>query len=427
MRKALVLAGILTAIGVSGCSKAQSSPKTASEETANVSVLNQPVVEKTACKAETGVAIEPTAWADANNEFGFAMLRNSEKSTVISPYSVERALGMVLDGACGETAKQMRTALSLPEADNLSAAGAMIENDMLTDADKIAINIDNRVWLAQNYTLTADYASSTASHYRAAPQILDFVGDPDGSRETINADVAKSTNDRIKDILPPGSVSPATKVVLTNAIYFKAPWTDAFDPKATDKQDFKGFAGTTQVDMMHHEKPHMVYNNDALIAFDMSFQDTNYAFMVILPKEVTPEALSAMESGLSAKSLREMRGKMEDVTVRLSMPKFRVEAGTRLKALMQRLGMDLAFTQDADFSAISGKSDIFIDDIYHKAFIEVAEEGAEAAAATAVVMKMRAMAPVERDLAITVDHPFVYAIIEKMSGTALFIGRVTDL
>lgn len=427
MRKALVLAGILTAIGVSGCSQAQSAPESANEENSNVSATRSAVVEKAVCKAETSVAIDPLAWADANNDFGFAMLKNSEKSTVVSPYSVERALGMVLDGACGETAEQMRTALSLPEANNLSAAGAMIENDMLSDAEKIAINIDNRVWLAQNYTLTADYASSTASNYRVAPQTLDFVGNPDGSRETINADVAKSTSDRIQNILPAGSISPNTKVVLTNAIYFKAPWTDAFDPKATDKQDFKGFAGTTQIDMMHHAKKHMVYINDALTAFDMSFKNANYAFMVILPNEVTPEALSAMEAGLSAKSLREMRGEMEEATVRLDMPKFRVEAGMQLKQLMKSLGMELAFTHAADFSAISGEPDIYIDDIYHKAFIEVAEEGAEAAAATAVVMKTRAMRPVARDLTITVDHPFVYAIIEKKSGTALFIGRVTDL
>ena len=441
MKKVIVWASMMLALSAAGCSKNQGtpSPEAATAEGKSGNAPDAALADAlSACvRVDGNQTMTAQQWADANNAFGFALLAKlseNEKSpaTVLSPYSIERAVGMVYEGACGSTAAGMRKALSMPEATNISMAGAEIEKAMLGNIpNELTLAIDNRVWVEQSFALVDDFVKRVQDAYQAAPVSIDFKGDPEGSRTTINQDVAASTKDRITDILPPGAISIVTRLVLTNAVYFKAPWKDAFSPEKTTDEEFKGATANNKIRMMHHIKKHNAFINDAFVAFDMDFMADNYAFMVVLPTvaegQSAADALQSVEAGLSAEKLREIREQMDSAKLNLSMPRFKLEAGAMLKPLLSALGMNLAFSDDADFRGINGGKDLRISDVYHKAFIEVTEEGAEAAAATAVAVNTRMMRPPERTFDVVVDHPFAFAIIEKSSGAALFIGHVRDL
>ena len=439
MKKTFLIAGLIMAMGLCACSKKPAAEEVvapvaqAPEAEGNeVKAEENKAEEAKACKAATDVAIDETAWADANNAFGLAMLKATQGTSVVSPYSVERAVGMVLEGACSTTADEIRTAMSLPLAANLSDAGKKVENAMLAEfAEGVTVNIDNRVWVNNEYKLLDDYVATIKAAYRAEPTALDFVNAADEALKTINDSVAKSTQDKIKDILPAGSVNALTRLVLTNAIYFKAPWQHNFNAEATKKADFKTAEGVIQVDMMSHKKEHRVHDAETYTALDMGFAGSTYSLMIVLPKLAeganVDEALTAVENSFDAKSLREMREKMENQNVELEMPKFRIDSGVALKSMLSALGMKAAFTDSADFSGISGKDDLYISDVYHKAFINVDENGAEAAAATAIPMMMKSLHRPTEPIKVTVDHPFMFAIMENNTGAALFVGRVNKI
>ena len=441
MKKAFLLAGLIMAVGLCACSKKPAAEEVvapvaqapdAQEGEMKADDAAKAEANKETCKITTDVAIDEAAWADANNAFGLAMLKASQGSSVVSPYSVERAVGMVLEGACGTTASEIRTAMSLPEANNLSDAGGKVEKSMLAEfAEGVTVNVDNRVWVDGSYKLLDDYTARVKAAYRAEPTTLDFVNASDAALKTINDAVAKATNDKIQNILPAGSVNGMTRLVLTNAIYFKAPWQHSFNAELTKKADFKTADGVIQVDMMRHKKEHRVHEAETYTALDMGFAGSSYSLMIVLPKLAeganVDEALTAVENSFTAASLREMREKMQNVDVELEMPKFRVEAGTPLKSMLSNLGMKAAFGNDADFSGISGKDDLYIAEVFHKAYIDVDENGAEAAAATAIPMMMKALHRPANSIKLTVDHPFMFAIMENNSGAALFVGRVNKI
>ena len=441
MKKVIVLASLILALSATGCSKNQGTtePESAKAEGKTVTAPDAYRADDlTACvRVEGEQTMTVQQWADANNDLGFALLaklseNENSTSTVVSPYSIERAVGMVYEGACGNTADGIRKALFMPDAVNISVVGSSIEKSMTGNVtEDMTLVIDNRVWVEKSYALVEDFVKRVSEAYQASPTSIDFKMDPDGSRVKINQDIAASTKDRITDLLPPGSISIVTRLVLTNAVYFKAPWKEAFSPEKTTDEDFKGVKATNKIKMMHHIKKHNAFMNDALVAFDMDFMSDDYAFMVVLPTladgQSAADALKSVEASLSAEKIREIRSQMESVKLNLSMPRFKLEAGAMLKPLLGSLGMSLAFSDDADFRGINGGTDLNISDVYHKAFIEVTEEGAEAAAATAVVVNTRMMRPPERTFDVVVDHPFFFAIIEKNSGAALFIGHVKDL
>ena len=438
MKKIWILAGLVLALFVVGCSKSQATPapENANAEGSVAGADGRRAVgdDLASCVLVQGEqTMTSQQWADASNQFALAMLSKlpDSRMTVFSPYSIERAVGMVYEGACGETATEIRKALAMPDATNISLAGAEIETLMTGHvAPEMTLAIDNRVWVEKAYTLMEDYVRRVDAAYHAQPVSLDFSGDPEGSRKKINDDVALSTKDRIRDLLPPGAIDIVTRLILTNAVYFKAPWKDAFSPDHTVDAEFRGSAANSTVRMMHHSKNHRVYMDDAFVAFDMDFIADNYTFMVVLPTladGMTGDgALRAVEEKLSAEKIREIRAQMENVKVNLSIPKFKIESDMKLAPMLRSLGMNLAFG-DADFRGINGGRDLRIAEVIHKAFIEVAEEGAEAAAATAVLVKTRSLRPQERSLDIVVDHPFFFAILEKSTGTALFVGHVKDL
>jgi len=396
------------------------------------------VVEAEGCAPSSkGAVAEVSAWVDANNALGLALLRAEPlqecAGTIVSPYSVQRALGMVLEGACGETAAQMRTALFLPDAENLSRLGSEVEATLLSRlGEDVTINIDNRLWVEKTFTLAEDYLARVRDSYRALPEAVDFINESEASRKRINDAVAKATNDRIKDILPNGSVSSLTRLVLTNAVFFKAPWEDPFNARFTRKGDFAAPHGTVQVDMMHQSEQFSLYTHEQFMSLVMPYVGRSYGLLVILPNRIEGkselEALGDVEARLTPELLRAMIMEGTSARVDITLPKFKIEADLRLKDLLTALGMKLAFETEADFSRMAAERLLFISEVFHKAFIEVNEEGTEAAAATAVSMKGGGVGLMDPPppIPFIVDRPFAFAIVHQPTGTVLFMGRVTD-
>ena len=432
-----------------GCSKAQS-PEVVETPSASESEIpstqapdgNAPALSELKAKNVEPPSLSPDAeldakaWSDASNSFSLNFLRatgSNLSNTVLSAYSVERAMGMVLEGARGETANQMRATLRMPASDNLGEMGYNVEQMLLYSiGNEGALHIDNKLWLEKSYALLDTYTSRMKSSYPAEINQVDYIHAPDESRQTINASVAQSTMDKIQEILPAGSITTTTRLVLTNAIYFKAPWKDSFDANATKKEDFKTSKGPVQVDMMFHTKTHPVYQAENYTAVALPFAGSSYYLAVILPDLAdgvdVNEALVKVENSLNAETLRKINDEFSPNMVKLKMPKFRVEFGASLRSLLQGMGMVLPFGDSADFTGISGTDDLKISDVFHKAYIDIDEKGAEAAAATAVVMVTKSLIrpPLNEPLEITVDHPFTFALMDHETGTALFMGRIVN-
>lgn len=443
MKKTLLIALALTACTF-GCSKKQDEVQAPTQETlahapeTDATDSKDDMTQNAECQMpEFQADIDAQQWADANNDFGFKMLAHvaeagEGKGHVVSPYSAERAIGMVLDGACGSTLTQIYHALQLPLAKNVSAAGAQVDKYFSEEfGPNVTIDIDNKVWVEKNITLLEDYTTSLKANYDIEVRNVDFKGDPEGARQAINDDIYKATHEKISDLLQKGMISPLTKAVLTNAIYFKAPWAENFPAEATDKADFFAANGAIKVDMMHHNKRHRVFVDDKITAVDLAFAESPFSLVILMPtagEQPQPDALKTLQQNMDAKAFRELAQKMQSKDTVLSLPKFKIETSIPLNSLLKSLGMTEAFSDDADFSRMTGKEDLFISDVIQKAFIDVNENGTEAAAATAAIMYMKAMMrpDPEPPVTVTIDHPFMYALVENQSGAILFLGDVQN-
>ncbi|MBR4984112.1 MAG: serpin family protein [Proteobacteria bacterium] len=451
MKKTLLIALAIAACAF-GCSKKQDEVQTPTQE----SIASQDSIVKDG--VDTGAAdvqenvkntadrvcqlpeyqddIDARQWADANNAFGFKLLahvsaNSQEKGNVVSPYSAERAIGMVLDGACGSTLTQIYGAMSLPLAKNVSAAGAEVDKYFKEEfGPNVTIDIDNKVWVEQTISLLDDYANSLKANYDIDVRNVDFKADPEGARKAINDDIYQATHEKISELIQKGMITSLTRAVLTNAIYFKAPWVDNFKPENTDKADFFTADGAVKVDMMHHTNRHRVYVDDKLTAVELRFAESAFALIVLMPTAGDqPDALKSLQESMDANTFRELALKMNSQETILSLPKFKIETSIPLNSLLKSLGMTTAFTDAADFSRMTGDTDLLISDVIQKAFIDVNENGAEAAAATAVVMRTKSMIRPDpsEPIKVTIDHPFMYALVEGQSGAILFLGDVKKI
>lgn len=428
MRKILWLLALVSMVGLNACQKeskpaeAVDMPKDCQEE--------MKVAEETVEVVAMPV-ITDEAWVDANNHFGLNLLRHEpiDESVIASAFSIERALGMTLDGAAENTAKEMRAALSLPEASGLGAAGARIEAQILktfSDDATVAIRVVNRLWLEKAYTLHSEFLANAKENYHAEPTHLDFVSEPDASRITINTAIAEATNDKIKDLIPAGIITPDTRLVLTNAIYFKSPWAKPFKKEKTKKVDFTSPDGKLEVDMMHMTEHLPLYRGDGFSALTLAYGGSAHALVVLLPDAHEIDALAKLEGELNAQSVRDIVEKSEEVRVGVALPKFKIERELSLKEVLKKFGMNDAFSiASANFSKMTSSNDLYISEVLHKAVIEVDEDGTEAAAATAVVMMMRSMHRPENEAIVpfVADHPFSYMLIETQSKSIVFAGR----
>ena len=343
-----------------------------------------------------------------------------------SPYSISTALAMTYGGARGETQKQMADVLhfTLPRQNLYSAFGAL--QKQLVQKDKSCgyqLLFANGLWGQQGEPFLKEFLNLTEYYYGANLSQLDFVNETDQSRRTINSWVEEKTNNKIKDLIPAGGVDEQTAMVLTNAIYFKGEWKTKFSWWKTRKTDFAVSAkDKVKVPMMHLKEDFRYYEDEKLQILELPYKGDEICMVVILPTNI--EGITEIENTLTAESLNVLLSKIKSTKVDVYFPRFKMTWGTfSLKNTLAALGMPGAFEPErADFSGMNGRRNLWISDVFHKAFIEVNEKGTEAAAATGVVMaKAFYIEPVFR-----ADHPFVFIIRDNRSGSILFMGRVIN-
>lgn len=350
-----------------------------------------------------------------------------DKNVLVSPFSISAALSMTYAGAHGNTAQQMASVLNytLPD-DRLHSAFGTLLSDLTTPHDGYQLNVANRLFGQTGYPFHDQFLQTTANNYRAPLEPTNFVENPEGSRVRINDWVADQTNDKIKDLLPSGSVTGDTRLVLTNAVYFKADWKHQFDRDATyDEQFYNSRNGTSQqVSMMHQQHSFSYAEGAGYQMLEMPYAGDDLSMVVMLPTD--RDGLTSLEASLTPQLLDEGLASLQSTDVRVALPKFTFDGKFRLGTTLSDLGMPDAFTGAADFSGIADDS-LQISDVFHQTFVAVDEKGTEAAAATAVVVTVTsAVLDPPTPKFFNADHPFLFALRDTHSGSLLFLGRVTD-
>ena len=370
---------------------------------------------------------------EANNQFAFeyySHLKNRETGNIFfSPFSISSALVMTYEGAREQTAKEMQSVLHFPADDNLRRTEYLkIFNELNKKDKKYELNIANALWAQKDYQFLSDYIDTVEKYYGGKTNNLDFVKDPEGSRVTINDWVEKQTKDKIKDLIPQGVINDMTRLVLTNAIYFKGEWVKQFDKENTTDEDFRiNENDSVKVPMMQRTDEEAEFNyaeNKDLQILEMPYSGEDLSMLILLPKN---DDLAKVENSLSTENLAQWKKDLKKQRVEVFVPKFKFETKYLMTEDLKAMGMPTAFGLGADFSGMDGKKDLFISEVIHQAFVEVNEEGTEAAAATGVVMMLGALPGEETKIPVfRADHPFIFLIQEKNSGNILFIGRVVN-
>jgi serpin B len=347
-------------------------------------------------------------------------------NVLFSPYSISTALAMTYAGARGKTEAEMAEVLhfALPQ-ERLHPAFAAITAD-LGDETRHGYELvaANRLWGQEGYTFLPGFLGITREHYGAELAQVDFAGNTERARQAINGWVEKQTREKIKELIARGILDALTRLVLTNAVYFKGNWESQFDEKLTREGRFTVARDRrVSVPMMHQESQFKYAALPKLQVLEMPYAGEDLSMLVVLPSEV--DGLSRLERSLSAEGLAEWTERLRKAKVSVFLPRFTTTCQFELKAVLAAMGMPEAFHRvRADFSGMNGKRDLCISAVIHKAFVDVNEEGTEAAAATAVVMRLKSAprpSPVFR-----ADHPFLFIIRDNRTGSLLFVGRVAD-
>lgn len=375
--------------------------------------------------------------ADGNTAFAldlYQQLASQEGNLFYSPYSISSALAMTYAGAEGLTAEQMAAVFHFLENEDQLHAGfnalsqhlqSLAELDIPEDqGDPFQLNIANSIWGQQDFHFEEDFLDTLALNYGAGLRLLDYVNAPDESRQIINQWVSDQTQEKIQDLIPEGAVTPDTRLVLSNAIYFKATWMEPFEESLTENGIFFGLDGEEiEVPMMSlgSDASLPYYQGDGFQAVALPYVGGQVSMLVLLPDEGN---FREFEAGFSQDLLDTVVSELLFSPVQLTFPKFEFETEISLAKTLAAMGMPEAFSGAADFSGMTGDKDLFISDVFHKAFVGVDEEGTEAAAATAVIMKLTA-AP-ENPIQLTVDRPFLFAIRDHQTNSILFMGRVVS-
>ncbi len=381
----------------------------------------------TACAANkpaTECNNTPAASIDSTQSFAFSLFSavNSSAEDIenfcISPASAEWALAMTANGARGETAKQMYEALGYPDAaEERTAFNTLQQSNIktLNNSNEAKVSVANSIWVNKEIKLKSSFIEENTRFYNATVKNTNF--DTEAIKE-INSWCSDKTEGKIKSIL--NDAAPATQLLLINALYFKAKWSKPFYKEATKDDTFtKANGEKVIVPMMWRQQITNYYEDSIIQATEKSFKNGEYSMLLVLPRKWVsmPEAIDHI-----AEMYKKGLFSNKKYNVHLTMPRFRTEFGTSLKPMLNAMGIDDAFTADADFSKIS-KTPLLINDVIQKSYISVDEDGAEAAAVTAVQMRAAGL-PREELKFLTLDRPFIYAIKSNATGEILFIGKV---
>lgn len=363
-----------------------------------------------------------------NTEFAldiYGKIKEQEGNLFLSPYSISTAFAMTYAGAKGETEKQMAEAMrfTLPQ-NKLHELFSIIQGDLnkVQQNGNVKLAVANSLWPHRKYPFREDYMGVLKKNYGTSVTALDYVKETEKSRKRINEWVEDKTNDKIKELLKPGVLNSMTRLVLVSAIYFKGNWDSQFKKNSTSEASFKITADkTVKVPMMYQKQTFGYYADKELQVLEMPYVGKELSMIVLLPAEV--DGIGALEKKLSVENLNKWTGKLRKRKVDIWIPKFKMTSEFSLNKTLAAMGMKDAFGKAADFSGMDGSKLLYISEAIHKAFVEVNEEGTEAAAATAVVMMSRSR---PMSIRFRADHPFMFLIRDNKTKSILFMGRMNN-
>ena len=382
--------------------------------------------------------------AEGNSAFAFDLYRTlaeEDGNLFYSPYSIFLALAMTYAGARGETERQMTEAVhfTLPQ-DRLHSVFNTLDTDLASrgqqeageDGEVFTLNIANAVWGQHDYEFLEPFLDVLATHYGAGVRPVDFAGSPEESRVTINDWVAERTEDKIKDLIPEGAIQSVTRMVLSNAIYFNARWLYTFFDNFTKPRPFHLLnGGEVEAPMMRMAAAERLgyAEGEGYQAVELPYRGRDIAMTILLPDAGN---FREFEESMGGDLISEILEDLELTYVDLTMPKFEFDSEFKLRGALAKMGMPNAFgSGTSDFSGMDGRSChdgdlpcLLVDDVYHKAFVSVDEEGTEAAAATGVVMILESAGPTAKE--VVVDRPFIFLIHDRATESILFVGRVEN-
>ncbi|MFA5221793.1 MAG: serpin family protein [Methanoregula sp.] len=392
----------------------------------------QPPADSPSSDSGTGVV-------EANNRFAYDLYSQmahdkayAGANIFLSPFSLSSALAVAYEGARGSTADEIRSVFHYPGNTSLLRQGYYTLNaDTNRENANFTLLTANALFAEKSYPFLPGYISTARTYYSANTTNLDFINEPDASRTTINQWVGEKTHDTIQDLLPAGSITPLTRLVITNAVYFKGTWARQFDKNKTREADFRLSSGkSVPVIMMERTDADAIYpyaqtGNVQLLSIPYEQENgSGLSMLILLP---TNDDLAAAETYLEPHNLSALQDTSVSRRVNVYLPKFTLETKYSLRPTFEELGMRTAFGGDADFSGMDGTQYLYIEKIIHQAYVDVDEEGTEASAATAVVMLGKGAPSSEDPIPVFLaDHPFIFLIRDNEQGTILFMGRVEN-
>jgi len=396
------------------------------------------IIVLSSCKSNknmTGHAdIQPTKYtieslAESNNLFAldlFKQIRSDSENLIFSPYSIGTVLAMIYTGSGGKTAEEMSEVLYFPPPELLDPVESGVRESM-KEADTMKgtdFRLANAIWAQENFSFLPDYLDRVQKYYDAPLSLMDFVetSNREESRKKINHWVEEKTNMRIQDLIQPGILDASTRMVLTNAIYFNGGWMFPFDKSATSPSLFHiSKQESINADFMHQTRSYPYYEDEEIQAIGLPYKNNRMSLMVLLPKSI--EGWRMISQVINHERMKLVISGMETREVQLALPKFRSELQINLKQELTSMGMGTAFSKDADLSGMTGEKNLYIDEVIHKAFIEVSETGTEAAAASAAIIGLKSSLR-DDPVRFNANHPFIYFLIDRQTGCIIFTGRL---
>ncbi len=373
---------------------------------------------------------EISSIAQGNNEFAFDLLKEipyERDNMVISPFSISTALAMTYAGARNETLREMAEVMHFDREQVLFNAnyGAYINAINHIAKEHVELNIANSIWAQQDYSFLQSYFDIIEDVYDSETFQVDFRANREAVREDINNWVYDETREKIENLIAPGVLTDDTRMVLVNAIHFLGPWVKEFDTEQTRENHFY-LQGREFVmaDFMHNTDTLPYFEDETMQVLEIPYSGKNFSMVIVLPRE-TPN-MEKIERSLNSEAFDNMLSKLENTEVDMFVPKFEAETKLDLEEVLMGMGMVQPFNRYADFSGMTGDLDLKIDKVIHQAMIEVAEEGTEAAAATAVVVIRKTSIDPDPRTTFMANRPFMFFIKENQNNSILFAGRVMN-
>jgi serpin B len=385
-----------------------------------------------AVKNQENKAMDVSGIVEGGNKFAldlYQQLRTEEGNLFFSPSSISTAMAMTYAGAAGNTKSEMAKALHFQMPDAQLHSGMKTLQTYWTTTDKkkgIRLNLANRLWGQDSYKFLPEFLGITRDNYNAEIARLDFA-QSEQSRQTINGWIEDQTENKITDLIPEGVLNLDTRLVLTNAVYFKGIWTDPFKKELTKEEDFHlTSADKIKVPMMNNSARFRYGEVGNLQILELPYGDGSLSMLVLLPKKV--DGLADLEAKLTFENLQQWIGSLSKREVKVALPKFKTTSQFKMNDILKSMGMNTAFDPStADFSGMDGGgTGLFISAVFHKAFVDVNEEGTEAAAATGVMVELASAAVPTEPPVFRADHPFIFMIRDNRNGSIMFMGRIRN-